>query len=276
MINFHKYEGAGNDFIMINNLKSEISLKPDYIKSLCDRHFGIGADGLILLDTSDKADCFMNYYNSDGTIAEMCGNGVRCVAKFFLEQENSNLKELTIDTRAGIKKIICNNDDTFSVNMGTPVFNHEDFPSGVLNLEGLTLECVSMGNPHAVIQVDSLDNYNIGAMGPEIENDYHFPNKINIEFVEKINDDYFKVKVWERVCGETLACGTGACAVYAILVKSTSKNQEQISHRQGLGESINKEITLEFTGGKLYLSGNREGQIILRGPAEFVFKGEIN
>src|SRR5665648_375607 len=116
MINFYKYHGAGNDFIIINNLKGDIHFSPLYIKSLCDRHFGIGADGLILLESSDKADCFMNYYNSDGTEAEMCGNGARCTAKFFVSQTNSNLKELNIDTRAGIKNIKINEDGTYSVN----------------------------------------------------------------------------------------------------------------------------------------------------------------
>jgi len=260
MINFYKYHAAGNDFIMINNLDGHINLDPEYIKTLCDRHFGIGADGLILLESSDSASCFMNYYNSDGTIAEMCGNGVRCMAKFFLEQTGSNLKELSIDTRAGIKKILCNSDDTYSVNMGSPVFEHKDFPSGQLNIEGLSFECVSMGNPHAVMIKDSLENFDILSIGPEVENDYHFPNKINVEFVEKIKDDYFKVKVWERGCGATLACGTGACAVFSVLNKQYN---------------FKKEIILEFPGGKLYLSKNKEGKIILRGPAEFVFKGEI-
>ncbi|MFA6515071.1 MAG: diaminopimelate epimerase [Candidatus Paceibacterota bacterium] len=277
MINFYKYHGAGNDFIMINNLEGDIDLKPDYIKLICDRHFGVGADGLILIEKSDnadlsrrsqaKADCFMNYYNSDGTQAEMCGNGVRCTAKFYLSQivgsRTSNNSEIYIDTRAGIKKIICNEDDTYSVNMGIPVFEHDDFPNGVLNLEELEMECVSMGNPHAVVIVDSLNNFNIKTIGPEIENDYHFPNKINVEFVEKIDDTNYKVKVWERGCGETLACGTGACAVYAILNK--------LSPKQCLGP---EEITLEFPGGKLYVSKNHE-EIILRGPAIFVFKGEI-
>jgi len=265
MIKFHKYEGVGNDFIMINNLKGEISLKPDYIKHICDRHMGIGADGVILLESSDKADCFMNYYNSDGSIAQMCGNGARCTAKFFLEQTASKKKELKIDTRAGVKNIIVNDDDTYSVNMGEPVFEHEDFPSGELNMEGMIFQCVSMGNPHAVVQVENLEEINIKTIGPEIENDYHFPNKINVEFVEKVSDDYYKVKVWERGCGETLACGTGACAVYAILAKSTRQDLVQVDN----------EITLEFPGGKLFLSENREGQIILRGPATFVFKGEI-
>jgi diaminopimelate epimerase len=266
MIKFYKYEGAGNDFIMINNLKGEISLKPDYIKHICDRHMGIGADGVILLEHSDKTDYFMNYYNSDGTIAQMCGNGARCTAKFYLEQTDTNQKELKIDTRAGVKNIKINDDDTYSVNMGVPVFEHIDFPSGKLNIEGLEFECVSMGNPHAVVQVESLNEYNIASIGPKIENDYHFPNKINVEFVEKVSDNYFKVKVWERGCGETLACGTGACAVYSILTKSCV--------RQDLTQASN-EVTLEFPGGKLFLSENREGQIILRGPATFVFEGEI-
>jgi len=260
MINFYKYEGAGNDFIMINNLNKSLVLNPEKIKLFCDRHFGIGADGVILLEPSDKADCFMNYYNSDGTEAEMCGNGARCTAKFFLEQTSSSKKELNIETRAGIKKIIVNNYNTYSVDMGVPMFENSDFPTGVLNLEGFDFNCVSMGNPHAVTLVKNLDNLDIKTIGPKIENDSHFPNKINVEFVEKIHDDYFKVKVWERGCGLTLACGTGACAVYTIIKK--------------INPNI-KEITLEFSGGKLFLSENSEGQIILRGPATFVFKGEI-
>src|ERR1035437_533255 len=177
MIKFHKYEGAGNDFIMINNLKGDIKLKPEYIKSLCNRHFSIGADGIILLESSQKAACFMSYYNSDGTEAEMCGNGARCTAKFFLEQTKSNLIELNIDTRAGIKNIIINAGDTYSVNMGIPVFGHKDFPSEVVNLEGLDFKCVSMGNPHAVTEVKSLDGIDIKIIGQRVENDSHFPNK---------------------------------------------------------------------------------------------------
>lgn len=268
MTNFYKYHGAGNDFIMVNNLKGDINLTPLYIKSICDRHFGVGADGVILLEKSDKTDCFMNYYNSDGTEAEMCGNGIRCTTKFFLEQTNSNLKELNIDTRAGIKNIKINEDDTYSVNMGTPIFTHSDFPSGKIKIEGFDFECVSMGNPHAVTIVNNLNDIDIKTIGPKIENDFNFPNKINVEFVEKVSDNYYKVKVWERGCGETLACGTGACAIFAILSKLSSS-------RTVLKEMEEKEITLEFPGGKLYLSKNPEGQIILRGPATFVFKGEI-
>lgn len=260
MVNFYKYEGAGNDFIMINNLDNKLKLTPNYIKSLCDRHFGIGADGLILLEESDKADCFMNYYNSDGSIAEMCGNGARCTAKFFLEQTNQTLNEIKLETRAGVKNIKINKDDTYSVDMGVPVFIHSDFPSDTLNLEGFDFNCVSMGNPHAVTIVDKLESIDIKTIGPKIENDSHFPNKINVEFVEKIDDLNYRVKVWERGCGETLACGTGACAVFSVLNKI---------------ENFDKEITLEFPGGKLYLSKNEQGHVILRGPATFSFKGEI-
>jgi diaminopimelate epimerase len=269
MITFYKYEGAGNDFIMINNFKENINLTKDDIKNICDRHWGVGADGVILLQFSDKADCFMNYYNSDGTIAEMCGNGVRCTTKFYLEQTGSDLQELTIDTRAGLKKVVVNEDGTVSVNMGIPSEMTRDipsdFPSEIINIDDYTLHCVSMGNPHAVMEVDNLEKIEVKTIGPKIENDFHFPNKINVEFVEKINDDYYKVKVWERGCGETLSCGTGACAVFAILSKLSSS-------RTVLEE---KEITLEFPGGKLYLSENHEGEIILRGPAKFIFKGEI-
>ncbi len=264
MTEFYKYHGAGNDFIIIDNRDNSFDVKNiDNIKLLCHRRFGIGADGLILLEKSSKADCFMNYYNADGSLAEMCGNGVRCLAKFFLEQTKSNLKELSIDTRAGIKKIICNEDGSFSVNMGAPVFSHSDFPDSSLILENILFNFVSIGNPHAVGLVKNISEIDMAQIGPKIENDSHFPNKINVELVEKVKDDYFKVKVWERGCGTTLACGTGACAVYAIITKDWDR------------QNLTQEITLEFPGGNLYVSKNRKGQIILRGPAVCVFKGEI-
>lgn len=264
MQEFYKYHGAGNDFIMIDNRQGIFNVQDtEKIKLLCDRHFGIGADGLILLESSDKADCFMNYYNADGTVAEMCGNGIRCTAKFFLELTKSKVRELAIDTRAGVKKIICNKDGSFSVNMGAPVFSSTDFPEKSLKLENIEFHFISMGNPHAIGMVKNLSEINISQIGPKIENNSHFPNKINAEFVEKISDNHFKVKVWERGCGATLACGTGACAVYAVL-----KNQELKNKNMG-------EITLEFPGGNLYLSENEKGEIILRGPAVFVFKGEM-
>jgi diaminopimelate epimerase len=211
----------------------------------------------------------MNYYNSDGTIAEMCGNGARCTAKFFIEQTGINKKEINLETRAGIKNIKINENDTYSVDMGSPIFESSDFPTytsptGIL-IEGYDFHCVSMGNPHAVTQVDNLNNIDIKEIGPKVETNPLFPNRINVEFVEKVNDNYYKVKVWERGSGVTLACGTGACAVFSIL--------SIFSPMSNIGEN---EITLEFTGGKLYLSRNEKGHIVLRGPATFVFEGEIN
>ena len=260
MIEFYKYHGAGNHFIIIDNLAGKISFTKDQVVALCDRHYGIGADGLILVESSSKADCFMNYYNGNGSLAEMCGNGVRCLAKFFLEQTGSGLKELSVDTRAGIKKVVCNEDGSFSVNMGAPLFSHADFPDSPLTLENILLKFVSMGNPHAVGLVKNISDIDLSRIGPKIENDPHFRNKINVEFVEKVANDYFKVKVWERGSGATLACGSGACAVYAVL-KNENKDMEG--------------ITLQFPGGNLYLSQNNDRQIILRGPAMCVFEGEV-
>ncbi len=266
MKEFYKYHGTGNDFIMIDNRYDRFDMHDSkLVKFLCDRHFGVGADGLIFLESSDKADCFMNYYNADGTVAEMCGNGVRCTAKFFIERTKSKSQELSIDTRTGIKKVISNTDGSFSVNMGAPVFSHPDFPNIPLMLENILFEFVSMGNPHAVGMVKNINGVDISLIGPKIENDSHFLNKINIELVEKIADDHFRVKVWERGSGATLSCGSGACAVYAIL-KKEDKNIKQ--------------ITLEFPGGNLILESgeNRNDSpknIWLTGPAQCVFKGKV-
>lgn len=270
MLEFYKYHGTGNDFIMIDNRQGGFGIKDaNKIKLLCDRHFGVGADGLILMELSDKADCFMNYYNADGTVAEMCGNGVRCTAQFFINQTKINKEELLIDTRDGIKKVTVNKDGTFSVNMGTPKFVHDDFPKNSLVFQGVEFEFVSMGNPHAVGMVKNLSEIDISDIGPKIENHPLFPNKINVELVEKVTESHFRVKVWERGSGATLACGTGACAVYAVLGKG---NENIKASPIGLQP---REITLEFPGRNLYLSKNEEGEIILRGEALFVFKGEI-
>jgi len=298
MITFHKYEGAGNDFIMINNLNGQIKLKPSQTKLLCDRHLGIGADGVILIEkpslagNSSKAGFFMNYYNSDGSVAEMCGNGIRCAVKFFLnENKNNHIKSETrpcsvnVETRAGMKNVEVNIDDTYSVDMGLPILKHPDFPETLKQskalsrsvIEGYEFNCVSMGNPHAVAFVENLIDIDLKSVGPKVETNSLFPNKINVEFVEKITparnassiadaggETYYKVKVWERGCGETLACGTGACAVFSIIDELSSNTI-----------FADKEIILEFPGGKLFISKNEQDHIILRGPATFVFKGEI-
>lgn len=266
MIKFQKYEGTGNDFVMVNNLEGNISLSKEEIIKICDRHFGVGADGVILLEKSSRADCFMNYINSDGSFAEMCGNGSRCTADFFAKETNSNKKEITLETRAGIKIIKINEDNTYSVNMGVPILESPDFPNKTEVIEGFDFNFVSMGNPHAITFVKGIENLDFKTIGKKVENNPLFPNKINVEFAEKVEDSYYKVKVWERGCGATLACGTGACAVY-----STIKNSDKTFSKSFMFD----EITLEFPGGKLFLSENNNGEIILRGPATFVFNGEI-
>ena len=271
-IGFTKMHGLGNDFIIIENMNGRISLSKEQIIFLCDRHKGIGADGVILVEKSDnadsmnspRADCFMNYYNADGTEAEMCGNGVRCVVKFLKDEILYKVaplqKDFKIDTRAGVKEVKYEDDGTYSVNMGKPVFTHDDFPAKCPEIKGLTLHLVSIGNPHAVAFVKDLDLYDLPVLGPEIENNKNFPNKINFELVQKMSSKKFKIKVWERGCGATLACGTGACAVYAV------------ARKQKLAD---KEITIILPGGELFLSGNDNGDIIMRGLAESVYSGIV-
>jgi len=255
--------GLGNDFVVMENMNGRIKLTPEQIIFLCDRHKGIGADGVILIETKEGADCFMNYYNSDGTVAEMCGNGVRCVAKFFKDEilpKNSTQNNFKIATRAGIKEIEYLDDATFSVNMGKPVFSHKDFPGDSMEFENLKLDFVSMGNPHAVALVEDLEKYDLPVLGSEIENNKNFPNKINFELVQEISPKEFKVKVWERGSGITLACGTGACAVYAIVRKISDAE---------------KEININLPGGNLLMSENLNGDIIMRGPAVAVCRGMV-
>ena len=259
-LGFTKMHGLGNDFIVIDNFNGRITLSEEQVRFLCDRQKGIGADGVILVESYEDAHCFMNYYNADGSLAEMCGNGVRCVAKFLKDDFFKDRTKLRIATRAGIKEVECLEDGTFSVNMGKPVFSHTDFPMKPLTLEGLELHFVSMGNPHAVTFVPDVSTYDLAKLGPLIETDPHFPNKINFHIVEKKGNDTFKMKTWERGCGITLACGSGACAVYALT------RTEQ---------GANKEVTLELPGGILSMSENDHGDILMCGEAKSVYTGIV-
>ena len=265
-IGFTKMHGLGNDFVVIENMSGRISLSKEQVILLCDRHKGVGADGVILIEKSNDSDCFMNYYNSDGTLAQMCGNGVRCVAKFLQDDLKIKKSIFKIDTRAGVKEITSEKDGNFSVNMGKPIFLHEDFPNTPKEIENLKLSFVSMGNPHAVAFVDDLSIYDLEVLGPKIENNSNFPNKINFHLVEKIvrqdltTKQEFKVRTWERGCGATLACGTGACAVYAVARKHTNAG---------------KSIKIKLPGGELFISENDQGDIIMRGPAVSVFSSMI-
>ena len=230
-IEFSKLNGQGNDFILIDSFTDNIELSSMQIASMCDRHFGIGADGLILVKKSNNSDFYMDYYNQDGSKAEMCGNGIRCMSKFIHDMRLSTSDKFSIDTLAGKKVIELDLSNGYvgnvKVDMGPPIFNPEDIP---VDLKGgevfdhrlntpekdFLINCISMGNPHCIVYLeenDDLEKIPLNIWGPLLEEHSFFPNKTNVEFVKVLSDSVIKMRVWERGVGETLACGTGACAV---------------------------------------------------------------
>lgn len=261
MLNFYKYQGIGNDFILIDSRKESlegIDLKNLAI-SLCDRNFGIGADGILIVWPSEKAHYRMQIINPDGSIAEMCGNGIRCFAKYVYETDKLKEEVISVETLAGtiLPAVILENNAVIGVEVDMGIPKDE----GNFDLEGFTFRKISMGNPHAVAFVDSLDNIDLKEIGPKVENDPHFPNRTNVEFVKVINDLEVEVIVWERGAGTTLACGTGACAVVAA------------AHLLG---KTGKRVLVNLPGGKLDIEWGEEKHILMRGPAKKVFEGKID
>lgn len=278
MINFVKMEGLGNDYVYIDCTKyddKKIEEISKMAKKISDRHFGIGSDGLILICKSDIADFRMRMFNSDGSEAEMCGNGIRCVSKFVYDNGLTNKEQVNIETLAGIKKIDLTVENgkvvLATVNMGRPILEAKKIPvisdeKPVKNLKlkamgkEFTFTCVSMGNPHAVTVIDDVDSFEIEKYGPILEVNEKFPKKANIEFIQIVDKTHIKMRVWERGAGETLACGTGACAVCvsAILNDLVEKNEE---------------INIELLGGTLKIRW--DDYVYMTGPAKTVFRGEI-
>ncbi len=278
MLNFTKMTGLGNDYIYINCMNGE-KLKniPEMTRKLSDRHIGIGADGVILIDKpSDlNSDCKMRIFNSDGSEAEMCGNGIMCVAKFIHDKGLSQKDKLVIETLAGTKKVklIENNGECNEaiVDMGEPIFQDTNIPYNVyeafnkdldLNVEEekIRVTVVSMGNPHAVTFVENLENIDIEKYGPEIENNPIFPNRTNVEFVQIIDKNNVKMRVWERGVGETCACGTGACAAAVA---------------SGLNGYTDENVTVKLPGGVLKIEWGKDNHIYMQGPANTIFEGMI-
>lgn len=274
-VKFWKMHGLGNDYIVIDNRESIINNPEEAAKKLCRRRFSIGADGLILLQnpTFNQADFKMRIFNRDGSEAEMCGNGIRCAAKFYYETSIFKKEELNIETKAGLKKAwlkLENNEvKEVEINMGKPIFERSLIPmlgEGTFINEEIKVDnevfkatCLSMGNPHCVIFVNDLKNFPVKFFGPKIERHPLFPNKVNVEFVEVLNKNVLNVRVWERGCGETLACGTGACA------SAVASN---------LLKKVGKEVEVKLKGGKLKVKVDDE--ILMRGPAVKAFEGEVN
>lgn len=266
--------GLGNDFIIIDNRGGAINgaKAKDLARRLCDRRLSVGADGLLLLSGSAVADAKMCIFNADGSEAEMCGNGIRCFVKYCYENGIVNKKEVTVETLAGVKKVwlVLENNEVkaVKVDMGAPSWERSEIPmrgQGICIEEDLwvgkhnfRVTCLSMGNPHCVIFEDNSDEVPVDQWGPLIENHESFPKRTNIEFTQVINRNELKVRVWERGCGETLACGTGACAA-AVAANRLGK--------------IGSKVKVRLEGGELQI--DIEEQVFMTGPAEKIFEGKL-
>lgn len=276
---FTKMHGIGNDYVYVNCFEETVNDPSAAAKFVSDRHFGIGSDGLILVKPSDVADCEMDMYNLDGSQGAMCGNGIRCVAKFAYDYGIVRRKNISVATKSGIKylDLTVKNGKVSSVkvNMGSPILNAKTIPvvsdkeqviNEPLNVDGTTyhITAVSMGNPHAVVYMDEIDNLDIARTGPLFENHIYFPDRINTEFVKVIDRRTLQMRVWERGSGETLACGTGACAV-AVASTLNGLVDEDVP------------ITVKLLGGDLEILWNRQENLVyMTGPATTVFEGEID
>ena len=277
MLKFTKMHGLGNDYVYMDAINQNIERKSELAKFVSDRHFGIGSDGLILICKSDKADFKMQMFNSDGTEAEMCGNGIRCVGKFVYDKGLTNNETITIETLAGIKTLVMETENgkmkNARVDMGEPILEPEKIPviskeNPVKNLKlkaddkEFNFTCVSMGNPHAVTFIkEDVNKFDICKYGKILEIDKAFPKKANIEFINVVDDKTLKMRVWERGAGETLACGTGACAstVASIINGYTSKK-----------------VIVHLLGGDLNIEwSNQDKHVYMTGPATTVFEGKI-
>ena len=274
MIKFTKMHGLGNDYVYIDAIHQKIEDESSLAKFVSERHFGIGSDGLILICKSEIANFKMRMFNSDGSEAEMCGNGIRCVAKFVYDKGLTQNKTITIETLAGIKILQLNvkdgKVDTVKVDMGEPILNSKLIPvisneEIIKNLklktnnEEFIFTCVSMGNPHAVTIVNNVKDFNVEKYGRVFEVDKVFPRRTNVEFAEIVDKNNIKMRVWERGAGETLACGTGACATAVAC------------NLNGLTE---REVNIELLGGILKVEWNeKDNHVYMTGPAVTVFDG---
>lgn len=273
---FTKMQGIGNDYVYVNCFEETVEDPGETAIRVSNRHFGIGSDGLILIKPSDKADFMMDMYNADGSQGAMCGNGIRCVAKYVYDKGMTDKTEISIETKSGIKFIKITTADgraeLAQVNMGAPVLTAEKIPvvSNSMEIIGEPIEidgeiyhmtCVSMGNPHAVVYVEDVKKVQIERTGPLFENHPCFPDRVNTEFVHVIDENTIEMRVWERGSGETLACGTGACAsAVASILNGYTKD----------------EVTVKLLGGDLKIRWDKkENLVYMTGPAEIVFEGEI-
>ena len=273
---FTKMHGIGNDYVYVETFHQTAPRDPATLAiAVSDRHFGVGSDGLILIEPSDRADARMRMFNNDGSEAEMCGNGVRCVAKYIHDHAIARKPRVTVETGRGVLtldlEIEGGRAERVRVDMGTPILQASDIPTTLpgnppvdvpIEVGGrtLTLTAVSVGNPHAVIYVDDVAGFPVEALGPLIERHAAFPRKINVHFVEVLGRGEVRMRTWERGTGITLACGTGACAVAVAGVLSGRTDATLLAHLPG------GDLTLEWAGGT--------APVFMTGPAAEVFSGE--
>lgn len=274
---FTKMHGIGNDYVYVNCFQEEVKNPSEVSKYVSDRHFGIGSDGLILIKPSNVADFKMDMYNADGSQGEMCGNGIRCVAKYVYDYGLTDKENISVETLAGIKYLDLTIENgkvaLVKVNMGSPELIPEKIPVAAegnraidvpLEVKGnqYQMNCVSMGNPHCVIFMEEdVRKLNLEAIGPDFENHERFPKRINTEFVNVLDNHTLRMRVWERGSGETLACGTGACATAVAAM---------------LNGYIQKEVTVHLLGGDLTIQWDGgDAPVYMTGPATTVFDGII-
>jgi len=271
---FTKMHGIGNDYVYVNGFEEKLQNPAEIARKVSDRHFGVGSDGLVLILPSEKADFKMRMFNADGSEAEMCGNGIRCLAKYVYENGMTSANVITVETLAGVKtlKLLIQEAEVqkVRVNMGQPQLERSQIPmkgpDGMavaepieVNGDTFLITCVSMGNPHTVVYVEDLERFPVTRLGPIIETLALFPNRTNVEFVEAPSPGEVRIRTWERGTGETLACGSGACAVCVAGV---------------LNKKTERKITAHLRGGDLELEWRKsDGCVYMTGPAVTVFTG---
>lgn len=278
---FTKMEGCGNDYIYINGFEEHVDddKKPELVRRMSDRHFGVGGDGVIFINKGRESEFEMEMYNADGSRAQMCGNGIRCVAKYVYDKKLTDKTSIAIESFGKVKYLeLTLGDDgkvsTVRVNMGAPILISKDIPvisenenviDEEIEVDGkiYKMTCVSMGNPHAVVFIDDVDeirDFDIEKIGPKFENHKRFPERVNTEFVKVIDRSRVQMRVWERGTGETLACGTGSCATaVACMLNGLTENK----------------VSIELLGGELVCEWDRENNLVyMTGPAVSVFEGD--
>ncbi|MCI1269261.1 MAG: diaminopimelate epimerase [Ruminococcus sp.] len=275
---FSKMHGIGNDYIYVNCFNETVADPEKVSVILSNRRFGIGSDGLVLIMPSDKADFRMRIFNADGSEAMMCGNASRCIGKYVYDMGLTDKTDITLETNSGIKllKLFIKNDkvDSVTVDMNKAILKPCDIPvksdlelfvDQPVTVDGAEyhITCVSMGNPHAIVFTDNIDDLNLEKIGPSFENHPLFPNRINTEFVEVIDSKTLKMRVWERGSGETFACGTGACAtVVAAVLNDFCRYDDK--------------ILVHLRGGDLRITYKADGTVLMTGPASYVFDGTVS